>query len=382
VPEQIRKRDYLWGVQQMRKVPIENARPGMVTKKPILGFLGQVLLNSDITINQRHIYYLRQMGIGAIYIHDDRMNDVVVEEPVSSEVRGESRALVARIIRDLDSAGVNSKGIAINDKAILKTVSKIVEEVIEHKEVLNQLSDIRAHDGYLFAHSVNCCVIAALIAVKMNYDLKTIRILATGSLLHDIGLVAVPRMVLSKPGLLSEEEFLVVKRHPRLGYELLKGTRLFSERVAGVILQHHERIQGQGYPCGLKGKEIASLARIVAVADVYDALTSDKSYREAYPVHIAIEMMTAWGGELFDLDVLNTFLENVTAFPVGSHVLLNSGESGFVVENTPGFSYRPVVRILYKDEYTPHPAPFDLDLKKVLDLTVERLVSENEILSG
>lgn len=362
----------------MRKVPIDQVKPGMVTSKPILGFLGQVLLRPDMEINDRHIYYLGQMGISAIYVYDERMAGVSVEDPLSFEIRSESRAMVARLMKDLDSVNPKAKGIDIKEKDIILMVSKIIDELVEHKDVLIQLSDIRAHDGYLFAHSVNCCVISSLLAAKMNYDTNTLKILATGALLHDIGLIAVPQMILKKPGNLTVEEYEAVQKHPQYGFEIFRKTKIFSERAAEVILQHHERNQGQGYPVGLKGKEIASLARIVAVADVYDALTSDKAYRDAYKAHEAIEMMISWGGELFDVEILKHFLQIVSAYPVGTHVLLSNGESGFVVANTPGFILNPVVRLLFKKDFSPHPAPFDLDLKKNLDITIVRVLDNTD----
>ncbi len=363
----------------MRKISIERVQPGMITRRPVLGFLGQVLLSEGMIIKEKHLYYLKQMGITALYVHDERLSDVEVDDIISVEVRGESRALVAQVMKDLDAAGPGSKGLAIKDKEIIAMVTKIVDELMQSKEALIQLSDIRAHDGYVFAHSVNCCVISTLIAAKLNYDLKTLKLLATGALLHDIGLVAVPQIILKKPGALSDEEYEAVKRHPSYGYEILKKSKLFSERAGEIILQHHERYRGQGYPQGRIGKEIASLARIVAVADVFDAITSEKTYRHAYPVHEAFEMMMAWGGDLFDLDVLNTFLKHITAYPIGSHVLLDNGESGFVVGNSPGFALRPVVRLLFKKDLTPHPAPFDLDLKRVLNLNVVGLVDEKNV---
>lgn len=363
----------------MRKVPLGYLKPGMIIKRPVLGFLGQVLLNEGVEISSKHIYYLDQMGINEVYILDERISDAEAEDLISIELRGESRALVAKIIKDIDAANPKNKGIAIKEKEIMEVVTKIVNELLDHKEVLIQLSDIRAQDGYLFAHSVNCSVLATMIAVKMNYDRNALKILATGALLHDIGLIAIPQMILRKPGALTDIEFEAVKQHPAYGYEILRKSKIFSERIGEIVLQHHERNQGQGYPGGYKGKEIASLARILAVVDVYDALTSEKTYRAAYPVHEVIEMMLSWGGEMFDLEVLNTFLENVTAYPVGSHVLLNNGESGLVIKNSPGFCLRPVVRMLYKKDYTSHPAPFNLDLKKVSDLTIVRLIEEGEL---
>ncbi len=360
----------------MRKVNLKNVKDGMVTAKPVLGFLGQVLLNADMEIKEKHIYYLKRMGIDSIYVCDSNIK-TKVNDPISDETRSESRALVGQVMKDLDSPNPLKKGIMFNEKEVLSIVSRIVEELISNREVLFQLTDIRAKDGYLFAHSVNCCVIATMIGVKMNYDRNTLKILATGSLLHDIGLIIVPQIILKKAGSLSSSEFNKVKEHPRYGYEIFKKTKIYSERAAEVILQHHERNFGQGYPLGLQGKEIASLARIMIVADVYDALTSEKTYRDAYPVHEALDIMIAQGGECFDLDVLNIFLENVSAYPVGTIVKLSNGEIGMVTANSPGYSLRPVIRVLYKNDLSDHPAPFDLDLKKALELTVDDIVDES-----
>ncbi len=363
----------------MRKVSINHLKPGMVTGKPVLGFLGQVLLNSGITINARHIYYLKQVGIDAIYVYDERMGEVELDDLISQEVRSECRALVAGVMKNLDAASAKNKGLAFKEKDILETVSRVIDELLDNIDTLIQLSDIRAHDGYVFAHSVNCCVLSTLIAVKMGYDRNTLKLLATGALLHDIGLVAIPQMILKKPGSLTEIEYEAVKKHPQYGYEILRKSKLFSERLGEIILQHHERYGGSGYPHGLKGKEIASLARIAMVADVYDALTSDKVYRRAYPIHEAIEMMMAWGGEMFDMEALSVLLENLTAYPVGSHVLLSTGESGLVIKNVPGYSLRPLIRLLYKKDFSPHPSPYDLDLSRVVDITITGLVDEDAL---
>ncbi len=363
----------------MRKVFLDHLKPGMVIKKPVLGFVGQVLLNAGVVVTAKQIYYLKQMGINAVYVEDERIGNADVDDLIKIETRGDCRALVSKIMKDLDASGPLSKGLAIKEQEVKNLASRIVNEITSNQDVLIQLSDIRAQDGYLFAHSVNCCVLATLVGVKMNYDQNTLIMLAIGALLHDIGFVEIPQMILRKPGALSDNEYEAVKKHPEYGYDIFKKSKLFSQRIGEIILQHHERNQGQGYPSGYKGKDVASLARILAVVDVYDALTSEKAYRDAYPVHEAIEMMLSWGEELFDLEVLNIFLESVSAYPIGSLVLLNNNESGLVVDNSPGYSSQPVVRLLYKDGFTPHPSPFNLDLKKVDELKITRLVCESEL---
>lgn len=363
----------------MRKVSINNVQPGMVNKKPILGFLGQVLLSADIKIKPNHIYYLKQMGVSEMYIHDDLLADIEVPDPVCSDIRSDSRAVIARVMKDLDAAGSEKKGLAIREKDILTVVSKIVGALIDNREVINQLSDIRIRDGYLFAHSVNCCIIATMIGIKMNYDIKTLRQLATGALLHDIGLVTVPEMIMKKPDKLNDEEYEAVKKHPQHGYDIFRSSNLYSVEAGDIILQHHERSQGQGYPRGLRSEKTSELAQIVSLVDVYDALTSEKSYRDRYAVHEAIDMIVGWGEDYFNPKVLKVFLDSTAAYPVGTHIQLSNGDGGVVIENTPGYAKQPLVRLLYKRDLTPHPSPHNLDLKKVKDLHIARVIDDGEL---
>lgn len=359
----------------MRKVSLDAVRPGMVLAKAILGSESQILLNAGVDIKPQYLVYLKNIGINSLYVKDSRIDDVEVSDLISEETRLEARYLVKEIMRGVQSPGSSKKGLLIEDKRISQAVIKIITEILENKDMLIQLVDIRAHDDYLFAHSVNTCVLATLTALKMNLDRETLRCLATGALMHDLGMAAIPKNILSKKGSLTPEEYEAVKNHPLYGYELYKKSHVYSARTGAVILQHHERHQGQGYPQGLKGDKINLLARIVAIADVYDAITSERPYRRAFQPQEAIEMLMSLGEELFDLDVLRHFLQNIAAFPLGTHVRLSNGESGLVIASSPGFALRPVVRILFTGEdMAPHPAPYDLNLSEVLDLVIVAVI--------
>ncbi|UNC91626.1 HD-GYP domain-containing protein [Candidatus Contubernalis alkaliaceticus] len=358
----------------MRRISLDSAQPGMVLGKTISGSAGQVLLHARVKIKPQYLTYLKRLGVNYIYVEDSRMDDVVLCDVISEDTRREACSLIKDCMKEVKSSKIQKKGLNVKGEKILQTVSKIVEELLDNKEMLAQLMDIRCKDDYKFAHSVNCCVLATLVAVKMKYDTASLKSLATGALLHDIGLAAVPENILQKPGDLTNDEYETIKNHPFYGYEIFKKTSFFSSVSGAIILQHHERYQGKGYPQGLRGKNINPLAQILAVADVYDALTSDRPYRKAFQPHQAVEMLFSWGGELFDLNILNHFLANIAAYPVGFHVFLNNGESGLVIANTPGFTLRPVVRILYTGEdLASHPAPYDIDLSRVLDLTIVKV---------
>lgn len=359
----------------MRRISLDSTQPGMILAKAILGSSGNVLLKAGVEIKPQYIIYLRELGISSLYVRDSRIADVESRDVVSEETRHEARLLVKKTLKGLSSPAAHNKGILIQDKEIIDTVSKLVDELLDNKDMIVQLMDIRSCTDYLFAHSVNCSVLSTLVAAKLGNNVKNLRFLAVGALLHDIGMAAIPEKILNKTGELTEDEYATVKNHPAFGYELFKKTALFNARSGAVILQHHERFLGQGYPYGVSGDKITPLAQILSVVDVYDALVSDRPYRKAYKPHQAVEMLLSWGGEYFDTAVLNQFLSVVAAYPVGFHVFLSNGESGLVIANNPGFTLRPVVRVLYTGEdLAPHPAPYDLDLSKYLDLTITGVI--------
>ncbi len=359
----------------MRKISLDSARPGMVLAKAIVGGKGQILLNAGAEIKPQYLTYLKKLGISQLYIYDSRIEDIEVNDIVSDETRREASFLVTDIIGEAKKGTDKKKGINLRDKELLQTVTKIMDELLENKEMIAQLQDIRTVNDYIFSHSVNCCVLSTMIAVKMEYSKEVIKKVGTGALLHDLGMAAVPDHILNKPGELTEEEYDTIKRHPVYGYEMFKKTPSYSALAGAMILQHHERWKGQGYPQGLKEDKISPLVQAVSIADVYDALTSDRPYRKAYQPHEAIEMLMSWGDTYYDLNTLNLFLSSVAAYPVGTHVFLSNGESGLVIANNPGLTLRPVVRILYKGEdLAPHPDPYDLDLSKSIDLTVVKVL--------
>ncbi len=365
----------------MRKIPLDKIEPGMLLAKDIYGERGQVLLRADIELKPRFLNYLEQAGIEHVYVRDNRIEDVNVEDPITEKTRQVARSMVKDITGGIKSSengttGKIANSINVQDRDILQTVNQIIDELLDSKDIVVQLVDIRSKDNYLFAHSVNCAVLATLVAKKMKYKPKELRWLATGALFHDLGMAALPKEILEKQDKLTDEEYLAVKKHPLLSFDIFKTTNIFDARAGAVVLQHHERYQGQGYPKGLVGKDINPLAQIAGLADVYDAMTSERPYRKAYQPHEAIDVLMSQGEELFDVSILQHFLSIIAAYPIGIHTLLSNGDSGLVAANNPGFTLRPVVRVLYQDgeNLKPHPAPYDLDLSQTLDLTILKVI--------
>lgn len=354
----------------MRILALPSVQPGMILGRPVYGREGQVLLQKGIVIKPQYISYLERLGIYYIYVKDSRMGEGI-KDVVSEEVRQEARSLMNKTIKSIDRASSKEKGIIFQDKKILAVVKKVIDNLLENGDLVIQLADLRGKDDYLFAHSVQCSIISTLVARQMGYSREHLQIIATGAILHDIGMAFIPESILHKPGDLTKDEYETVKQHPFLGHEVFKKTSLYSSRAGSILLQHHERKKGQGYPKGLEGDAIYPLAQIVAIADMYDSLTSHRPFREAFKPHEAVELLQGLGHELFDLKILREFLSIIAAYPVGTHVVLSNGESGLVLSNRPGFTLCPMVKVLYiGEDLAPHPDPYDLDLSEITDLTV------------
>ncbi len=360
----------------MRRISLEQIQQGMFIARTVYGSGGQMLLKVGAEVKPHYAKYLRRLGINYIYVQDSRLIDVEVDDVIADETRLEARTLVKDIMEETCRNHLRSKSLFINDEKIARTITKIIEELFNSSDVMVNLVDIRSMDDYTFAHSVNTCVLSTLTAAKLKYSVSQMKKIAVGCLLHDLGNVAIPGAILKKRGILTGEEYEVIKNHPTYGYEMFKRSSLFSSGAGAVIYEHHELQKGQGYPRGLKGDQINLLAQVVTIADVYDALTSDRPYRKAYQPHQAVEMLSALGEDFFNLDILRTFLSLIAAYPIGTHVLLSSGESGLVIGNTPGFPFRPKVRVLYEGEsLAHHSSPYDVDLTETLDLVIMKVIN-------
>jgi HD-GYP domain-containing protein (c-di-GMP phosphodiesterase class II) len=203
-------------------------------------------------------------------------------------------------------------------------------------------------DNYTYQHSVNVAVLSLVLGVQLQLNQHELYTLCMGALIHDIGKVLIPKDIILKPGPLTEEEFKTIKEHTTKGYDYLRGCLEISAPSRIVALQHHEKVNGNGYPDNIKNKSINRFARIVAIADVYDALTSDRPYRKAMSPSDAVEYIFAHGDTQFDYEMVKAFSKAVVPYPPGTLVKLSTGDIGVVTTILPNFALRPQVKILKK----------------------------------
>ena len=345
----------------MRRVSVEELEPGMVLARPVYSPSGDPLINQGVELRENYIKKLQRMGQNGVYIEDERLEGVEVEEVVSEESKISAKRILNNVLKDESRQYFLEK----TDKSLLQAVEKIIDEVLTKENVVVDLYDVKTSDSYTHDHSLSVSILSLITGKKMNLSHDELVELALGSLLHDVGIKEISTNILDKKEPLTKEELDIIKEHTLIGYNIFKGTHLFCEEAGSIILQHHERYQGHGYPFGLQENEINRFAQLVSIADVYDAATSTRPYRKAYKPHEAINMLKSLSGIDFNQELLNVFLDFVPAYPVGTHVILNNGESGLVIGNKAGETDRPKVRILYESEnriFMPHPQPYDIDL--------------------
>ncbi|WP_042165040.1 HD-GYP domain-containing protein, partial [Paenibacillus gorillae] len=225
-------------------------------------------------------------------------------------------------------------------------------------------------DDYLYQHSLNVCVYTTLLGTAYGYTREELMTLGMGALLHDIGKTQISMNVLKKPDQLTAEEFGMMKNHAKIGFELLKDEPNLPLIVAHCAFQHHERLDGSGYPRGIKGGEIHDYAKWIGLVDSYDAMTTNRVYRSPMLPHQAIELLYAGTGTLYEQHMVQLFRDKVAIYPIGITVTLHTGESGVVIDFNTAYPHRPIIRILNNEAGETLAVPYEVDLSKQLSTMI------------
>ncbi len=306
---------------------------------------GRILLRSGVTLTESYIQRLRQKGYLSVYVQDELAPDLQLEESIDSETRVRGIALVKQLGKSL------ALGRPVDVGKINGVVDMIVDDLKERPDGIVTLSSMKTVDDYTFEHSVNVCVLSAFLWWNIKGNGCDLFDLARGALLHDIGKLSIPLEILLKPGPLTDEEYAEVKRHAQTGYNVVREILPGSSASPLVAREHHERLDGSGYPGGIRGEELSPYGRIAAVADVYDAVTSDRVYRKKMFPHKAMQLIDRMAGTELDPSVVGILMDRVTHYPTGSRLLLGGGEIGIVSAQDERSSRRPQVRLLTDPEW-------------------------------
>ncbi len=356
----------------MRYVPINCLHPGHLLASDLVLGENRFVLRQGAELTPQLISRLRTLGFQGVYIHDEISRNIqvtsILSDQLKSTMKGNLRHLYSCAKSGLD------KRINAHLNGLDNIISDMVNEIVNNQNLMVNIFDLRTYDDYTFSHSLNVAVISVVIGSALGFDRPELHDLAMGAIVHDIGKVFIDKRIINKPDKLSDDEFSVVKRHSNLGYVYLSD-KLESQRAKQVILTHHEHYDGGGYPFGLSGENIPVMGRIVCIADVYDALISDRPYRSALSPSNAFEYIMSQNGILFEPKIVEAFTHKVSPYVVGTCVRLSTDDIAIVVANHESCSLRPVVQILHNNTLTSEcidlahdSTSLNITIKEIVDL--------------
>jgi HD-GYP domain-containing protein (c-di-GMP phosphodiesterase class II) len=376
----------------IKKIKVDQLKPGVYIDSLNCDWLNHPFLTNKIRIKtEQDIDKIIRHGINEVYIDTDKGLDIVdaptkkeVDQAIQKEINNIADSQSKPISRTpLKEELMHAKDIINDTKKTMQSimedvrigkqieldnvnsvVDKISESILHNKDALISLVRIRLKDEYTYIHSLAVCALLVAFGEHLNFDYKTIRAIGIGGLLHDIGKVRIPLEILNKNGKLTEDEFTIVKEHVKHSSYIVRGHSEIDDISAYVVSQHHERLNGTGYPGNLKGDEISLYGQMSAIADVYDALTSDRCYHDKSLPTEVLRKLFEWSGSYFNKDLMEQFICCVGIYPVGTLVRLESGLLGIVVDHGEKGLLYPVVRVIYNTKKEMFIMPYDLDLSK------------------
>lgn len=329
--------------------------PGMRIDQTVVDRMGRNLIVKGAELDDYIIDSLIKLGIMTVYIQDGEYDeddpDKVLTPIAKKQVErlrtaDRSKVTLSDSVRKRVSEGIQYIYNNADSSEIVSATNNIAGELMsvisQNNAVAIDINALKTSDEYTFKHSVDVATISMVLAKQQGLSRKDIYEIGVAGLLHDVGKTKIPNEILNKPGRLDDEEFAIMKQHSVYGYHMIKDRPEFNNGICLGVLQHHEKMNGKGYPLGFDANKICPYAKILTVADIYDALVTERPYKSAFTQKDAIEMIMSMTDEL-DLNAMKSFLESMILYPVDSLVTLSNGELARVVKNNPNYILRPTV---------------------------------------
>lgn len=338
-------------------VRTSSLQEGMKIDQAIKDRMDRTLIARGTVLDEYLIDGLKKRGVPGVYVREGEEDSEPERQEISlppvvhhniEKMRQPDPAKVklSESVKKRISEGIQYLYNNSNAKQFTTTATKITNELMkainDNDALAVDISVLKTSDEYTFKHSVDVATMSMIIAKNQGLSQKDIYNIGIAGLLHDMGKSQIPPEILNKPARLNEEEFAIMKQHSELGYKILKDKKEFEGAISLAVLQHHEKMNGTGYPFGCTSDKIVDYAKILSVADVYDALVTERPYKKSFSQRTAVEMIMSMTDEL-DITAMRSFLESVILYPVDSTVQLSSGEEARVVQNTSSSVLRPTV---------------------------------------
>lgn len=335
--------------RQIERILISRATPGMELARDIYSRHDQIILNAGTILNAQMISKIMFYSIESITVY--KQSDAEQPETLTEKLKNsvEYREFTKRYDETVNSVKnsidmISASGAELDEDFLLNEVDKMVMETGSKTRIFNMLHCIRDYDEVTYMHSFNVSLICNCFAKWLNMNEEETRLLTLAGLLHDIGKTTVPREILQKPDALTEAEYNAVKLHTIRGYDMLKDKKI-DDRIKMVALQHHERADGSGYPFGKSANEIEPFAMIVSIADVYDAMTSDRVYRPRICPFDVVKSFESEGKDKYNPEFLVPLLEQISDVYINHSVRLSDDSVGKIVLMNHSEPSKPVVQV-------------------------------------
>lgn len=353
--------------EKMLEVNVAELLPGDVLATDVYNASGKILVIKNTTVSDNLITGLKKNYIDSVFIYrviSEEGNDIYVN--IKSILLKEAEEIIdTHILKYIKK-----------DKNI-KEIKATILEILKNDKVIHLLLPLRALGENQFRHSLSVGIYSVAVGKEMYFPPHRLAILGTAALLHDVGMREIPRDILLKNSPLTEEEKQIIQKHPRYGFEIVQKTEGFSAEIYNVILEHHERYDGTGYPNGLPNEKIHTMAKIIAVCDVYDALTSDRPYRIRHKRTESIEYLLGAGNFYFNHEIVKALINTIIIYRYGQWVELSTGEVGVVIEQEiQPFNIKPKVMIYFDIEgkQLKEPKLVDLSLRDNVNVSIEKTI--------
>lgn len=335
----------------------------MKIDQSIVDKTGRALICRGTILDEYMIASMQKLGVTGVYIGEGEDEDEVAKAMAKEE---EEKKIPAPIRHTIEKLTVEDRAKVALKQSVKKRVSEgiqylfdntgsddftnatnsiandLMRAIQENDAIAVDIDALKVSDEYTFKHSVDVATMAMVVGRQYGLNDKQVYELGVSGLLHDVGKSKIPNEVLNKPGRLTDEEFAIMKQHSLYGYRILQEKEDINDNIRYGVLQHHEKINGNGYPLGVPDEKITTYARILSVVDIYDALVTERPYKKAFSKRDAVEMIMSMTDEL-DINAVKSFLASVILYPVNSNVELSNGEKVRVVENNPQYVLRPTV---------------------------------------
>ncbi len=357
----------------MRLVGVETLKIGDRLGKSVFAESGRLLLAKNVKLSLQLIKKLKKHNLHYIYIEDALSVGIESREMIDTEVMLKSVNTVKNTMESLvkpAKKGAKQGVIPMASyEAVQSVVKSLIQSIEEHEDLLYTVTELMGTDMYTYKHSVNVAVLSILTARAMNYEPQVVEKIGMGALLHDIGKIQVNNELINKSTALEPDEFQEIKRHSAYGYEMIREDVILSSYTKQIIRLHHEKLDGSGYPLGNTEESIPEYVRIVTICDMFDAMTTDRAYRQRMPIYKALEILMTEGVSKIDASIYARFIENICIYPPGTGVRLSDGREGLVIDYRSLYPSRPRVRVIKNGVIDG-----EVDLMETLTLFVDEVI--------